>query len=324
MNFDEIRDFLLYRMRLSHIYQPLLIKSLIDAGGYATVRQLAMIFVGYDEALLQQYERTLKKMPIKVLRKHEIIETDGMLVSLNVKKLSMLEKAEIKKICDEKIQDYIIKRGLSIWDYRLLDLNPVRDSLRYRLLKESKGKCALCGASNKDTVLDIDHIIPVSKGGKTVYENLQVLCAKCNRSKGNTDNTSFKNYGMDLKDDDCIFCNAVKSGKQIIENELAVALLDNFPVTIDHSLILPKRHISNYFEASGFEHDAFQDLLHIRQREIKEQDRNVSGFNIGINVGESAGQTINHLHIHLIPRRKGDIKNPRGGVRGVIPDKQDY
>ncbi len=324
MNFAEIKDFLLYRMRLSHIYQPLLIKSLIDVGGYATVRQLAMVFVGYDEALLQQYERTLKNMPIKVLKKHDIIETDGLLVSLNVKKLSMLEKAEIKKICDEKIQDYIIKRGLSIWDYRLLDQSPIRDSLRYRLLKESKGKCTLCGASNRDTVLDIDHIIPVSKGGKTVYENLQVLCAKCNRSKGNKDKTSFKDYGIDTVDGNCIFCNSIKSGSHIIENELAVALLDNFPVTKGHTLIVPKRHIANYFEASGFEHDAFQELLQIRQKEIKENDIKVSGFNVGINVGESAGQTIHHLHIHLIPRRDGDAKNPRGGVRGVIPSKQKY
>lgn len=324
MKFKDLKDFLFNRMRLSHIYQPLLIKSLIDSGGYATVRQLAMTFVGYDEALLLQYERTLKNMPIKVLRKHGIISLDGPLVALNTEKLSMLEKAEIKKICDEKIQNYILKRGLSIWDYRLLDQNPVPDSIRYRLLKEAKGKCALCGASSKDTMLDIDHILPVSKGGKSDYENLQVLCAKCNRSKRNKDDTSFKNYGKDVVDENCIFCTYIKSNEQIIENELAIGLLDNYPVSKGHTLILPRRHISNYFEATGVENDAFQDLLQIRRKQLQEDDYSITGFNLGVNVGKSAGQSINHLHLHLIPRRDGDTEDPLGGVRGVIPGKQKY
>lgn len=90
------------------------------------------------------------------------------------------------------------------------------------------------------------------------------------------------------------------------------------------ALIIPKRHIASYFELTDDELRQTHDLLKAQRHEILRADSTVSGFNIGINVGEDAGQTVFHCHFHLIPRRKGDTKNPRGGVRGVIPSKQDY
>jgi len=98
---------------------------------------------------------------------------------------------------------------------------------------------------------------------------------------------------------------------------------DLFPVTPGHLLIIPNRHIANYFEASAREKRELWDLLEEAKKLLESKD-SPDGYNIGINVGEAAGQTVFHLHIHLIPRRKGDVENPRGGIRHVIPGKGCY
>ena len=110
----------------------------------------------------------------------------------------------------------------------------------------------------------------------------------------------------------------------IASNELCYAERDNYPVTKHHTLIIPKRHVSDFFELHQPEINAAHSLLDELKRGIQVLDNTVTGFNVGINCGEDAGQTIFHCHIHLIPRRKGDMKNPRGGVRGVIPNKRIY
>ncbi len=120
----------------------------------------------------------------------------------------------------------------------------------------------------------------------------------------------------------CPFCNPDKS-RVIVANDHAMAIYDGFPVTPGHSLIVPKRHIASFFEATGEEQAAMLDLLtEIRQLLLKE--RSPDGFNIGINDGTAAGQTIMHLHIHLIPRYTGDTEDPRGGVRWIMPEKAPY
>jgi diadenosine tetraphosphate (Ap4A) HIT family hydrolase len=324
MNYKQLRDFLSSGMRLSHIYQPLLIKSLIESGGTATIRQLASIFLSQDESQIRYYENRLKEMPVKVLSKHGIITKEGDLIKLNVKKLTFVEKAELKRLCEEKLQSYIADRGLAIWDYRLLDTEPVPDSLRYRVLKDSGGRCVLCGATKKESPLDVDHIVPRSKGGKTEYKNLQVLCAKCHRSKGNKDKTDFRGNLAPEKVLGCIFCEAAQNRKILVENKHCIAFLDSYPVTKGHTLIVPKRHVKDYFELSELERSAASDLLRIRRIELLELDSSIKGFNVGVNCGEPSGQTIEHCHIHLIPRREGDTPHPQGGVRGVIPDKMHY
>lgn len=324
MTFKELRDFITSTMRMSHIYQPLLIKSLIESGGVSTVRQLATNFLVSDESQLLFYEKRLKEMPIRVLSKHGIISRDGELISLNVKKLTLEQKAELKKLCEQKIQEYIASRGLSIWDYRLLDDSPASDELRLILLREAKGRCALCGATKNERPLDIDHIIPRSQGGKTIYENLQVLCSKCNRTKRDKDDKDYRKLVDDDYKEGCIFCQKSKSKDVILKNQYAFAVLDGFPVSEGHTIIIPKRHFSNYFEITEKEYIAVHDLIRVRRKHLLENDKTIQGFNVGVNTGEVAGQTIWHCHIHLIPRRKGDTPNPRGGVRGVIPSKMDY
>jgi diadenosine tetraphosphate (Ap4A) HIT family hydrolase len=119
---------------------------------------------------------------------------------------------------------------------------------------------------------------------------------------------------------DCPFCGVAEV---VLQNDLAFASFDKYPVNPGHLLILPRRHVATWFEATAEEQMALLALVDAGKQLLDGQFA-PSGYNIGINVGEVAGQTIMHLHIHLIPRYPGDCPNPRGGVRGVIPTKQSY
>ena len=121
----------------------------------------------------------------------------------------------------------------------------------------------------------------------------------------------------------CIFCKIRKEELQF-ENQLAYSSIDSYPVSEFHSLIVPKRHVETYFDLTEEEIQACNDLILKTKEKILKLDYSVKGFNIGANAGKVAGQSIMHCHIHLIPRREGDIENPQGGVRSVIPSKQHY
>jgi len=121
----------------------------------------------------------------------------------------------------------------------------------------------------------------------------------------------------------CIFCQPL-SARKFLANDLAYVLWDGFPVTPLHALVVPIRHVADYFSLAAKERRACDELLLQARDQIETQDPTVAGFNIGVNVGNAAGQTIFHCHIHLIPRRVGDVAEPRGGVRHVIPGKGNY
>ena len=123
--------------------------------------------------------------------------------------------------------------------------------------------------------------------------------------------------------DPCLFCNIKESGF-VHENELAYASYDLYPVSEYHCLIIPKRHIKDYFDLKNEELIACNDIIQIVKDEINNKDQTVKGFNLGTNIGKVSGQSILHCHFHLIPRREDDVVNPQGGIRSVIPKKQHY
>jgi diadenosine tetraphosphate (Ap4A) HIT family hydrolase len=121
----------------------------------------------------------------------------------------------------------------------------------------------------------------------------------------------------------CLFCNIKESGLAM-ENKLAYASYDTYPVSEGHCLIIPKRHVKDYFDLTSDEVISCNELIKKIKIEVELKDESVKGFNIGTNIGKISGQSILHCHIHLIPRREGDVENPQGGVRSVIPLKQHY
>lgn len=125
--------------------------------------------------------------------------------------------------------------------------------------------------------------------------------------------------------EECTFCNIYRNSKSeiIAENDLAFAIYDNYPVNEGHMLIIPKRHFDNFFDAAPDEISAIYSLLH-ECKKIVDEKYKPTGYNVGVNIGYDGGQTIMHLHIHLIPRYKGDVDNPRGGIRKLKPQKVHY
>ncbi len=121
----------------------------------------------------------------------------------------------------------------------------------------------------------------------------------------------------------CLFCNKKKQ-KIVFSSKLFYVVRDSYPVTKYHTLIIPNRHVSNFFDLKDNEFNDLNKILKKQRKLLIDLDKKISSFNVGVNAGADAGQSIMHCHIHLIPRRKGDIKNPQGGVRGVIPSKQKY
>ena len=124
--------------------------------------------------------------------------------------------------------------------------------------------------------------------------------------------------------EDCIFCKKINC-KILKQLKYFFIIRDTaYPVTEHHTLIITNRHVSDFFELNNEENIELNQILKDQKKELKDLDSNISGFNVGVNIGKDAGQSIMHCHIHLIPRRKGDVEDPRGGVRGVIPERQKY
>lgn len=120
----------------------------------------------------------------------------------------------------------------------------------------------------------------------------------------------------------CPFCQ-ISALDIVVENAFHMVIRDRYPVSVGHSLIIPKRHVASLFELTDEEFNALYELLHKTCGQLDAESQ-PSGYNVGVNVGEAAGQTMFHLHVHVIPRYVGDQADPRGGIRWIFPEKADY
>jgi ATP adenylyltransferase len=325
--YEDLLNFITSRMRMSHIYQPVMLKVLLENNGSAPRKAIAQAFLNEDQSQIEYYENIVRDMPARILSKHGIVEHVNGEYKLTAQFQNLTDAQSDKLIqeCNNKLKTYLEKRGLAPWQHRTKSSGHVPGSLRYNIFKRAKGRCEACGVSAEERPLEVDHIIPRNKNGTDDPSNLQALCYRCNAQKRDRDDTDFTAVRESYKDRDpgCLFCNLPKD-RIFSENELALAIRDAYPVTDGHTLIIPKRHVSDYFDLYQPELNAIEQLARECREHLLSSDKAISGFNIGSNAGTSAGQTVMHCHVHLIPRRQGDVENPRGGVRGVIPNKQGY
>jgi len=313
-------------MRMSHIYQPVMLMTLLKEGGVASIETLSKKLLIEDKSQQEYYGNITRNMVGRVLNNHGIVQKDGEIFKLrNYETYTEDQRIELIQICQEKLNEYIEKRGKRIFEHRRKSAGYISGSIRYNVLKDAKFRCELCGVSADTKALEVDHIIPRNKGGTDDISNLQALCYSCNAMKRDKDSTEFRKVkeSYEVREEGCLFCEIQKE-RILDEDNLFYVIRDGFPVTDLHTLVIPKRHVETYFDLYQPELNSCNRMIQKFKQQIEKEDVSVKGFNIGVNNGEVSGQTIFHCHIHLIPRREGDVKNPRGGVRGVIPNKQEY
>ena len=313
-------------MRMSHIYQPVMLMTLLKEGGVASIETLSKTLLIEDKSQQEYYSNITKNMVGRVLKSHGIVQKDRKSFKLrDYETYTEEQRIELIQICQEKLNEYIEKRGKRIFEHRRKSAGYISGSIRYNVLKEAKFRCELCGISADTKALEVDHIIPRNKGGSDEINNLQALCYSCNAMKRDKDSTDFRRVreSYEIREEGCLFCEIQKE-RILDQDDLFYVIRDGFPVTDLHTLVIPKRHVETYFDLYQPELNSCNRMIQKFKQQIEKEDESVKGFNIGINNGEVSGQTIFHCLVHLIPRREGDVKNPRGGVRGVIPNKQEY
>jgi ATP adenylyltransferase len=326
MQFNELLQFVEQDMRMSHVYQPVMIRELLDRGGRASRQDIARTLLNEDRSELEYYCEITRDMVGRVLTHRGIAKRAGADYELpGYEQLTAQQVKALTDACERKLAEYVAKRGDAIWEHRRGASGYISGTLRYEVLKNAKFRCELCGVSADERALEVDHIRPRNKGGHDELSNLQALCFSCNAMKRDRDNTDFRavRAAYEHREPECPFCSRVEL-TVLFEDRLAFVIEDRNPVSRGHVLVIPKRHTTEYFDLGTAELRACQQLLTEARKLLLEKHPEVAGFNVGVNSGAVAGQTVMHCHIHLIPRREGDTPNPRGGVRGVIPGKADY
>jgi ATP adenylyltransferase len=316
----NLKEFLLTKMKMSGPYQPMVIKNLILNNGEVSLDKIAEELSQKDPESQQYYKNKLVVYPKQVLANHKIAQLKEDKFRFNEDLIvEETEKEEIINICELKLKEYYEKHPIDEgkndgWGRKRI------------ILLEQHPFCSLCGAKpGADIELDIDHILPASKGGSDDLENLQVLCHRCNRAKGNYLLKSSKDiHHHHLTENvECVFCK-LPPERILFENDYIKAIWDIYPVSMGHTLYIPKRHIQNAFELNDQEMLWIFKLAKIDADKLKAADPTIDGFNAGFNIGTAAGQSVMHVHFHLIPRRTGDTPEAFGGIRNVIAGKGKY
>lgn len=315
MTFEQLEEYITLKMRMSHIYQPVMLLSLLQHRGVCHQKDIATSILSNDISQIEYYSKITNDVVGKILRKHKVVERHGKSYSLiGYEDLNPIEIEKLKLACQSRLIEFIEIRGGDIWHHRKKTSGYIPGTTKYEVLKRAKLHCELCGISAQQKALEVDHIIPRNCGGHDDISNFQAFCYSCNATKRDRDDTDFRiiRESYEKREQGCLFCEIDKS-RIIVENALAFAIYDGFQVTEGHTLIIPKRHVKTYFELGQAEVNAIHDLLCQQKDYIERSDVSVSGFNIGVNCGEHAGQTVFHCHMHLIPRRGDDVDNPGGG-----------
>jgi predicted restriction endonuclease len=209
MTYAALREFLEQRMQMSHVYQPVMLLTLLRSNGMATKREIAEAIPSHDESQLEYYDQIVSGMVGKVLRKHGLVTwADGRFRLTDFDELTPSQIGDLAELCAAKLADYVSKRGSRVWEHRNRTLNVLSGTLRYEVLKNARFRCALCGTPADEKALEVDHIRPRKHGGGDELSNLQALCYSCNAMKRDRDATDFRNNRTfyDERLVGCLFC----------------------------------------------------------------------------------------------------------------------
>lgn len=254
---QRLRTFLETEMAMSHIYQPVMIRTILDGGGAATRRQIAAAISAADLSQLEYYEQVVSRYPGPVLRKRGIVEYEKGIYHLagDFRRLDEWERAELRAVCDLRVADFVAKRQERIWAHRSGNADPVPGTLRWQVISRALGRCEACGISSAERALEVDHIVPRSKGGSNDLWNLQALCTLCNVQKLDREAVDFRaaHDHAGFRRGDCALCGA--GAYRGMENELARVLdLPAGPV------VSPRRHGVSYVDLWQSEVNALRYL----------------------------------------------------------------
>jgi hypothetical protein len=209
MIYEQLTNFVQNRMRMSHVYQPIMLMTLLQGGGKRSITEIAYSILAHDESQVEYYEDVTKNMVGRVLRSHGIVEKGGdgyYLIGYDD-----LEDEQVQyliELCEAKLDEYKTKRGKRIWQHRKASAGYISGTLRYEVLKQARFRCELCGVSADVRALEVDHIVPRSRGGNDAPDNLQALCYRCNAMKRDRDDTDFRGVGesYERREQGCPFC----------------------------------------------------------------------------------------------------------------------
>lgn len=232
-----MKTFLETGMSMSHVYQPVMIRTILEGGGAATRRQIAAAFLAADLSQLEYYEQIVSNYPGPVLKKRGIVEQDGTIfrMAAGMRRMDEWQRASLIALCDAKVADYVARRQSAIWAHRAGNADPLPGTLRWQVIKRAMGRCEACGVSSEVRALEVDHIVPRSQGGTNDLWNLQALCSLCNVQKLDRDQTDFHAAHDQMRhvQAGCSVCEQVASA----EEGLAVV------VTVDGIRgVSPRRH----------------------------------------------------------------------------------
>ena len=236
--YKELADFIRHKMRMSHVYQPLMLMECLKRDGSASVTDIARKLLGQDVSQVEYYEQITKNMVGRVLTKNEITEKlkDGHRISgYKIPGYSNLSDTEIQDLitlCQTTMDKYVQKRGDQIWTHRKKSSAYIPGTLRYEVFKRAKFRCELCGITSDVKGLEVDHIVPRNKEGSNDISNLQALCYSCNAMKRDRDDTDFRGIAesYEVRKVGCKFCDFQSDTEREIEgqNELCYAILDGY------------------------------------------------------------------------------------------------
>ena len=319
MDYEDLVDLISHRMPFSDIDQPRLILVLLNKGGVATVGEIANAFVA------QQYlrcEERIRRVTLPAFEPYPFIQRRGEDLRLDTTALTDQDISKLRALCEQRIESLRQppenESSLDQPEQR----TTIPDSLRYKVLSRACGRCELCGISSDERLLRIDHIIAPTRGGNGAMDNLHALCTTCQKGKDViTDEES--RVDTPQYDPGCKFCWQ-REKWSVYRHGTVWAHRDGHPVSDGHHLVIPVRHTDDFFTMTDRERRDANTLIGALRSKLLAEDASIEGFNVGMNCGAEAGQSIFHAHWHLIPRRKNDSKAKKGGIRGVIPERADY